>query len=164
MAIKKKVIDKEALRAELVAALRVELEAAVRAQRATVEGATHPEAKPENDKDTRALEQSYLARGQAVRVEELTRDLADTERMNIRAWSASDAVAIGAVVTIEDDDETKVLYVAPAGGGTMLAKQTIQVVTPRSPLGAILMGRFEGDEVEIRLAGKARSYELASVR
>ena len=41
------------------------------AQRAVVDGATHEENRPENDKDTRALEQSYLARGQAQRVVEL---------------------------------------------------------------------------------------------
>ena len=37
----------------------------------TRKDATHEEAKPENDKDTRALEQSYLARGQAMRAEQL---------------------------------------------------------------------------------------------
>ena len=37
-----------------------------KAQHATQAAATHEEAKPENDKDTRALEQSYLARGQAL--------------------------------------------------------------------------------------------------
>src|ERR1700761_8976870 len=41
------------------------------AQRTVVDGATHEENRPENDKDTRALEQSYLARGQAQRVVEL---------------------------------------------------------------------------------------------
>ena len=46
-------------------AVAADLASLQRAHRATVEGATHEEAKPENDKDTRALEQSYLARGQS---------------------------------------------------------------------------------------------------
>ena len=62
---------KPALKAELLALLGAHLETLERAHRAACEGATHEEAKPENDKDTRALEQSYLARGQAARIDEL---------------------------------------------------------------------------------------------
>jgi len=54
---------KPTLKAELLALLAADLDTLERAHRATTEGATHEEAKPENDKDTRALEQSYLARG-----------------------------------------------------------------------------------------------------
>ena len=54
-------MDKNALRDELVARVAEELEALERAHRAVMEAATHEEAKPENDKDTRALEQSYLS-------------------------------------------------------------------------------------------------------
>src|SRR3984957_19944196 len=62
-------MSKPTLKAELLALLTADLETLERAHRATREGATHEEAKPENDKDTRALEQSYLARGQAARLE-----------------------------------------------------------------------------------------------
>ena len=70
-------MTKAALKAELIAALTVALDTARRAHAAAIEGATHAEAKPENDKDTRGLEQSYLARGQAQRVAELEAGLAD---------------------------------------------------------------------------------------
>lgn len=52
---------------DLIAALERTLELLERAHADAAEGATHEEAKPEDDKDTRALEQSYLARGQAQR-------------------------------------------------------------------------------------------------
>ena len=61
---------KQALRDELLAALAASLATARDAHAAAVEGATHGEARAENDKDTRGLEQSYLARGQAQRVEQ----------------------------------------------------------------------------------------------
>ncbi|HQP37789.1 MAG TPA: hypothetical protein PLI95_21545, partial [Polyangiaceae bacterium] len=64
--------SKSALKQELVSLLQRDLEVLQRAHRASQEGATHEEAKPENDKDTRALEQSYLARGQARRVDDLS--------------------------------------------------------------------------------------------
>ncbi|HEX2686728.1 MAG TPA: hypothetical protein VHN14_08920, partial [Kofleriaceae bacterium] len=57
--------DKATLKAELVAQLVAALDLAQRAHAAALEGATHAEARAENPKDTRGLEQSYLARGQA---------------------------------------------------------------------------------------------------
>ncbi|MCE9575491.1 MAG: transcription elongation factor GreAB, partial [Deltaproteobacteria bacterium] len=61
-------LSKAELKAELVRVVEAALATAVAAHQAATEGATHAEAKPENDKDTRALEASYMARGQAVRV------------------------------------------------------------------------------------------------
>jgi hypothetical protein len=62
-------------KADLIAGLKLRLEEelamATLAHKTTKDAATHEEAKPENDKDTRALEQSYLARGQAQRVLDL---------------------------------------------------------------------------------------------
>ena len=51
---------------------------------AATEGATHSEARPENDKDTRGLELSYLARGQAQRVAELQIVLGAVSEMRLR--------------------------------------------------------------------------------
>src|SRR5262249_35036413 len=62
-----RVFEKQALKRQLLDLLREQLEVLEHAHRTTHAGATHEEAKPENDKDTRALEQSYLARGQANR-------------------------------------------------------------------------------------------------
>src|SRR3954468_1894740 len=72
------------------------------AQRSVVEGATHEENKPENDKDTRALEQSYLARGQALRVVELQGELNQLKAMELRSFSADTAIALGALVVVDD--------------------------------------------------------------
>ena len=59
--------SKITLKAVLLAQLEAALATARAAHKAAVEGATHAEARPENDKDTRGLEQSYLARGVAQR-------------------------------------------------------------------------------------------------
>ncbi|HWZ89090.1 MAG TPA: hypothetical protein VNW92_09580, partial [Polyangiaceae bacterium] len=60
--------DKARILSLLRARVAADLATMSAAQRAVVVGATHEENRPENDKDTRALEQSYLARGQAQRV------------------------------------------------------------------------------------------------
>jgi transcription elongation GreA/GreB family factor len=152
---------KERLREELATLLAADLETRERALRAAREGATHEEAKPENDKDTRALEQSYLARGEALRVEELKQGLADVQKMPLRALRDGEPAALGALVTVEEEGDPKVLWLAPYGGGSRLANGAVQVVTPKSPLGRAVLGKRAGDECEMQLAGKVRILVIA---
>jgi transcription elongation GreA/GreB family factor len=158
-----KLPNKETLKEELARLLAADLATRERAHRAAREGATHEEAKPENDKDTRALEQSYLARGEALRVEELKVSLAEVQNMPIRAARAGDPAALGALVKAEENGEAIVLWLAPYGGGNRLAGGAVQIVTPKSPLGRALIGKRAGDECEVRLAGKSRVLTIESV-
>jgi transcription elongation GreA/GreB family factor len=153
---------KTALKAELVEVLTATLAALERAHADTSAGATHAEAKPENDKDTRALEASYLARGQAMRIEELKLGLRALERLELPELTGK-PVSLGALVEAEEDEDTLRFFVAPEGGGTRLTGG-VQVVTPRSPLGQALVGRREGDELELKLAGKTRVLVITGVR
>jgi len=155
--------SKQALKDELVRLLSAELDTLERAQQAAREGATHEEAKPENDKDTRALEQSYLARGQALRVDELRTGLGEVQQMAVRAFNDGAPVALGALITAEERDDTLMLLLAPHGGGTRLAGGAVQVVTPKSPLGRALLGKREGDDCEVALAGKTRDLAIVKV-
>lgn len=151
------------LKAELVARLSGDLAAAERAQEATREGATHEENKPENDKDTRALEQSYLARGQARRVDELRTELALVQGMPVRALPEDAPIALGALVDVEEEERERTLLIAPGGGGATLSGE-VHVVTPSSPLGRALIGKRSGDDLELRVAGRERSLTVARVR
>jgi hypothetical protein len=158
-----KVPSKETLRAELVVHIEAELAAAVLAQKTTREGATHEQAKPENDKDTRALEQSYLARGQAKRVEELGADLHNVAGMQIRTFASEAPIALSAIIHITEDEQTRVLFMCPAGGGTALGNGAAIVTTPDSPLGRALLGQTAGEVVEAVIAGKKRELEIVRV-
>jgi transcription elongation GreA/GreB family factor len=152
--------SKKTLKAELVQTLEATLATLEAAHADTREAATHDEAKPENDKDTRALEQSYLARGQAMRIEALKAGLAAVGTMSLAVTAVARA---GALLALEDEDgETLHYFLAPEGGGTKL-KGGVQVVTPLSPLGAALMGKREGDDVELKLAGRSRQLSVLSV-
>jgi len=155
-------MSKARLKAELVAALTAAHDAARLAHQATVAGMTHEEARAENDKDTRGLEQSYLARGQAQRVEELATALAAIAAASWRRFSDRDAIEAGALVTVEEDGERSQLLIAPHGGGIVLPGP-VQVVTPRSPLGAALVGRHVGDDVEVRLPGSIRELVIEAI-
>ena len=149
---------------QLISALRDALAVAEAAHASATEGVTHEDARSEGDKDMRATEQSYVARGQAMRVEELRAGLAAVEKMRARAWGEDEPIASGALVSVLDDDDgaTHRYLIAPAGGGTQLAGG-VQVVTPKSPLGRALCGKRAGDEVEVAIAGATRTLTIDEV-
>jgi transcription elongation GreA/GreB family factor len=154
--------SRAALKAELLSLLGSQLETLERAHRAACEGATHEEAKPENDKDTRALEQSYLAHGQAARIDEVRASIAGVIALGLRDFVNRPA-ALGALVVLEEDGEESMLLLAPGGGGARLAGGTVQVVTPPSPLGRALLGKQAGDPVEVAVAGKTRTMQVLRI-
>jgi transcription elongation GreA/GreB family factor len=151
------------LKEELARALGADLAVRERAYRAACDAAKHEEAKPENDKDTRALEQSYLARGEGLRLEELRSELARLHAMPLGPSVTSGRVALGAMVATEEDGERALFWLAPCGGGTRLANGAVQVLTPKSPLGRALLGARAGDECEVQLAGKKRVLRIVTV-
>ncbi len=153
---------KAALRTELLSLLETALAAARAAHAAAIEGATHAEAKAENDKDTRGLEQSYLARGVAQRVVELEAAVADVTRLELRTFGDDDPAALSALVTVEEDGTQRRFFLAPAGGGSELAGG-VQVVTTSSPLGRALLGKRIDDEIEVKLTGKTRALVIIAI-
>ena len=155
-------MDKAALQRELISILEATLATARASHAAAVEGSTHEEARPENDKDTRGLEQSYLARGQAQRVAELEAAVAETTALALRTFTAATPIALGALVTIEENAARQRYFVASHGGGAVLAGG-VQVVTPSSPIGRVLLGRRIDDEIELRLPAKLRTLVITDV-
>jgi transcription elongation GreA/GreB family factor len=159
--------DKQRVHQALLDRLSHDLVSAAEAAEATRKEATHAEAKPENDKDTRALEQSYLARGQAMRAEQLAEEREVLRFMPLPSFAADAAVQSGAVIELEDDDgATRLLFMAPHAGGTELSVEgmSVLVVTPASPLGAAILGRAIGDDVTMSVRGKRRNYVISAIR
>lgn len=156
--------SKANLRAQLVQLLTSTRDQVAAAQRSVQEGATHAESRQEGSKDMRATEQSYIARGQALRVTELEADRSRVVALELRTFTDDDPVALSALVQVESDGKKRWIFVAPAGGGLALqeANVTVQVVTPTSPLGQALVGAMAGDELVIERGGK--DEELTIVR
>jgi transcription elongation GreA/GreB family factor len=156
--------EKLALHSELVTTLEAERDTLLAAQRATAGGVTHAESKADSDKDTRAIEASYLARGQGQRVESLILDVQRLASMKLRAFDADTPVALSAVVTLHNDEgQPSVVYLAAAGGGTALAAGDVSVITPGSPLGRVLIGATAGDVVQLARGGTSRAFEVVRV-
>jgi transcription elongation GreA/GreB family factor len=146
---------KRAMVSALLAKLEAELGTMRRAAKDAREAATHEEAKPENDKDTRALEASYLAGAQAARVRELEGAIKAIAAMPLLAFGQGAVIQASAVVTLEDEaGESTVFFVAPFGGGTTVSANGIEahVLSPQSPRGRALLGRSVGDVIEAQAA------------
>lgn len=160
------IIDKPALLQAVRVALAADLDAVSTTQRETHAGATHEESRPENDKDTRALEASYLARGLARRVAELEDAVRRLALVELRDFTAGQAIAATALVGVEDAGGASQRYfVLPAGGGVKVGTGggEVQVVTPASPLGRLLIGKHVDDEVELRTARGRRTLVITTV-
>ncbi len=154
---------KRALRAELVARLGSQLDAARLAHQSAIEGATHEQARAENSKDTRGLEQSYLARGHSARIADLEFAVTAVQALALRAFTVDETVALGALVVVGDEERRISYFVVSHGGGESLAGGAVQVVTPRSPLGVALIGKQPGDVAELRVAGRRRELEILEI-
>jgi transcription elongation GreA/GreB family factor len=150
---------------KLLSALRAERDEADRLARETAEAANHPEARPENDKDTRKLELSYLAQGQVARVRELETTIATLVAQPPRAFRPDEAIALGALVTLESADKQERVLICSGGGGTSITDElgAVRIVTPEAPLGRALLGKTAGDDVELTVAGRKRELVVVSV-
>ena len=123
---------------------RVELEHLEQVHEQALDEATSAESKAENKYDTRSLEASYLARGQAERILALRREVAFFQR-------ASEQPQGPPLLAVEEEDRTRWFLLAPLGGGRRVEIQheTVFVLTPQSPLGRQLVDAWEDDEIQL---------------
>jgi transcription elongation GreA/GreB family factor len=156
---------KEALESALLHSLEAALSRMQASANETRKGAVHEESRPENDKDTRGLEASYLARGQAQRVAELMREVEAVRRMELRPFTDDDPVAMGALLTLErEDGALRTVFLAPAGGGTRLGDEPpVHVITPETPLGRVLIGKRLDDEVSLVIGGRRQTFSITAI-
>jgi hypothetical protein len=158
-------VNKAELIRGIIARLREILAAGTSAARATTAAATDPDSKAENKYDTRNLEASYLARGQAFRVAETMEALREFESLSVRTFAPGLPISEGALVTLTGAEGTLHYFLAPAAGGTEveLNGATVMVITTSSPLGAKLLKRREGDRFELNPGRPASAVTVLSV-
>lgn len=159
--------EKKRLLAAVLASLEATRRVMAEAAAESASGATHPESRAEDPKDMRSTEVSYLARGQAMRVEELDEQIARLRYFEPAAFTAKDAIAAGALIELEDDeaDEPRWVLFLPHGGGVevVLGERAVTVVTGTSPLGRALLGRSVDDDVEFVVRGKKRELVITRI-
>ena len=155
------------VRAALIEVLSTELAGVEHMARLAADEATSEETRSEGKYDTRSIEASYLARGQAERVAALRAALAAARALSATSVQGDRPVGQGCLVVLEDEEEARrVLLMMGVGGGTKFVADgvSIGVITPSSPLGRALLGASEGDEVEVDVGARVRGYEVVEVR
>jgi transcription elongation GreA/GreB family factor len=133
---------------------------------ATYEAATGEESKAENQYDTRGLEASYLAGAQAKRVGEIEEQLTIYKYLEIKDFNGQTPVAATALVELLDaNDKKSKIFILPKGGGLSVQwqSQTLQVITPNSPLGEAVVGLKVGDGFLVEIGARSKEYEIISV-
>lgn len=134
----------------VIQVLEKELERQTRANIQSNAGAAFSAAGAEKQRDTTGIEAAYLARGYANHVQELTRQIDELKALGIEDFTGQE-IDIGAVVEVDMDGEADFYMLLNSGGGTEVAVEgrSITVITPESPLGAVLMGNIEAGFIEL---------------
>lgn len=132
---------------------------------ATHAEATHEENKAEDKYDTRGLEASYLAMGQAKQAEETALAVQAFEALALRNFLPDDVISLGAAVVVETRGRPSHYFIGPRAGGTEVKHegQAVTVITPNSPLGRQLMGRRRGDTLTLDLGGRKTEARITAV-
>ncbi len=145
-------MNKQALLDQISAVLSTELAALTRAANVSFAAATDPDSKAENKYDTRSLEASYVARGQAQRVAELQEAVHAFAAMSGVELAGGSVINVGALVSLQMKGYQAHYFLATHAGGTEVEHQgqEVSVITPASPLGQKLMGKRVGDSIQVR--------------
>ncbi|MCO8163098.1 transcription elongation factor GreAB [Pseudomonas sp. 21LCFQ010] len=156
-------MDKNHLLHLIVERLQHDLDIAVRAAQTAYEAATHEENIAENKYDTLGLEASYLAAGQARRVEEIRQALSVYQQTAGKPFDEQRGIQVGDLVMLETEHgDSRQLFLGPDAAGLKIQAddQLITVITSRAPLGHSLLGKAEGDSVEIVVSGQRQVFEV----
>src|SRR5437879_254384 len=157
---------KQKLIADLIVQLENDLVSMKESARAAHDAATNEESKPENEYDTRGLEASYLAGAQAKRAGEIDEVLSLFKNLSFKKFAPGEAIQSTALVDVRIDGKDSKLLLMPKGGAVRLnfEGQTIQIVTPQSSLGGILIGMKAGDVSEFAVGDNFRECEVITVQ
>lgn len=151
---------------QLLGQLQGELRTARERAREAAEAATHEENRPENAKDMRSTEASYVARGQAAHVRELELALGALSQLRLRPFGPEEAIALSALVEVESSGQRATYLLVPSLGGRRLQSPAgpVSTLTPESPLGRALLGLLEGESAVVPAPQGQRSVEVLAVR
>lgn len=159
-------MNKTAVYQQMLEKLAIDLDVLQRAAQTAYEAATHEENIAENKYDTLGLEASYLATGQARRVEEIRQALKNCQAMTLAPFNSAQGIQVGALVRLEAENGSEQwLFLAPEAAGLKLEHEgnTVTVITPRAPLGAALLGKQMEDEVQISVGGAVQGFMVCEV-
>ncbi len=153
--------NKQQLLKEIIQKLEAQLQTTVDSALFAKEASTNEESKAENKYDTRGLEASYLASGQAQRAKELREKIFHIKKIEPRLFSKNEPISETALVRVSvNDQQEKYFFLISIGGIEMNSNGTlVQTLSFDAPLGQLLLGQFAADEFQF----KNHLYEILEV-
>jgi hypothetical protein len=130
--------------------LRTRLERLAKAAQEAHAAATDPGSKAEGKYDTRSLEASYLAAGQARQVDELAESVRIFETLSLPDFALDAEIDAGALVKADLNGEASWFLLVPACGGMVISQddREITLLTPESALYRNLLGMRVGGSLD----------------
>lgn len=113
----------------------------------------------ENAEYHAAREQQSFIEG---RIKDIEHRLSHAEVIDVTKLSANGRVVFGSTVEVEDQDSGARVIYQLVGDDEADIKQGMLSVS--SPIARALIGKLEGDVVDVSAPGGTRSYEIVSVR
>jgi transcription elongation factor GreA len=145
----------EKLRAEL---RRLKTEERPRIIHAIAEARAHGDLS-ENAEYHAAREQQGFCEG---RIKELEHELSHSEIIDVSAMPKTDKVVFGATVDLEDQDGGPDVTFQIVG--ELEADVRHGLISITSPIARALVGKSEGDVVDVAVPGGTRAFEIVSIR
>jgi len=159
-------LNKHELLELVIASLKSDLQLLIDASITAKAAATDAEAKPENKYDTRGLEQSYLAAGQAKRANDLKESIEALRSFSLQKLVASKIVEVGSVVYVNsEENEESIYFILPQRGGIKLSYKgsEIATLTPDSALGEKMLEKAAGDDFELKMKNETRAFTVTKI-
>ena len=119
----------------------------------------------ETQYDTLAIEAAYLAEGQTRRVQEIKIAIAAYQQIKLLDFNAHTPIALSAMVQLsQDEDKDHWFFIGPASGGfkASIGQQQFTVITPQSPIGGELLGKYLDDDILLQLGAKVLTDYIAN--
>ncbi len=142
-------LSKPLLILRIIAQLDEELTRFAKAARVAQAEATDEQSRAEHKYDTRGLEASYLAHGQARQAQETEQAREQFAALTVRDFLPDEPIGLGALIELEEIGERSCYLLGPCAGGTEVdvAGRLVQVITAASPLGRQLLGQRTGNRL-----------------
>ena len=85
--------------------------------------------------------------------------------LNPKSFGPQDPIAVGAMVELQLGPRKTLCFLVARGGGVSVHYdgRILQVITPNAPLGDALLGKRQGEEVEVEAQNTTREYRILSV-
>tara|TARA_B100000945_G_C19867776_1_gene361390 strand:- start:27 stop:500 length:474 start_codon:yes stop_codon:yes gene_type:complete len=156
-------MDKRSVILKIIESLQSELETYIRAAKSSHAEATAEENRAENKYDTRGLEASYLAAGQANKVSELESAIAAYK--DLLNQPTHKAIEVGSLIELNQEGFTEFYFIGPTAGGTEVEVEGTEIlaITSESPLGSQLISLKLGQKSTLDLAGRKQKVQVKSV-